>query len=169
MDETQLRAFVGPSAGYYLNKWSEVNYTSRRNTWSWAGFFFSILWLSYRKMYTLCCLYLLLGLLLIAICLIAECRTFACLTTFLGFQTLIAYFGNRMYFHFVQAKIIEVYASKLNEPEMLELMHERGGTEFAAVIAMIFITAIAVYLLLILFNAVPEFYMPANLIRIIFG
>jgi hypothetical protein len=50
--EEEIRAFVGPNSGYYLNAWqpalSDQGSVSGFNV---AAFFLSGLWLGYRKMY----------------------------------------------------------------------------------------------------------------------
>ena len=48
---TELRAFVGPNADYYLRKWLPLLQGGKVADYNWAAFFLSPLWLPYRKMY----------------------------------------------------------------------------------------------------------------------
>ncbi len=49
MNDPELQAIVGPRATYYLKQWHGI---SKRKA-NWAAFFWSCLWLSYRRMYGL--------------------------------------------------------------------------------------------------------------------
>lgn len=49
----QVRAFVGPEADYYLDRWHRIRdeWGSRALGFNWAAFFLTLSWLLYRRMY----------------------------------------------------------------------------------------------------------------------
>lgn len=50
-------AFVGPNARYYQAKWQAINSARNSRSWNTAACFFIFIWLAYRKMYGLACLF----------------------------------------------------------------------------------------------------------------
>lgn len=48
-DQEAMRIFVGDKYYHYVNKWS--NLAEKKLAWSWVGFFLTIYWMIYRKMY----------------------------------------------------------------------------------------------------------------------
>lgn len=47
--DSRVRTFVGEKSTYYLRRWSQ--HPAGSSGWNWASFFFSLIWLGYRKMY----------------------------------------------------------------------------------------------------------------------
>lgn len=50
--EKDLELFVGfKKSAYYLTKWDNMNMAASSVSWNWPAFFFSPIWMLYRKMY----------------------------------------------------------------------------------------------------------------------
>lgn len=49
--ETELRAFVGRRADYYLSAWAPRLEGKSDFRFNLAGFFLSVFWMSYRRLY----------------------------------------------------------------------------------------------------------------------
>jgi hypothetical protein len=53
LTQDQVRAFAGPNADYYVERWHRVQPEAGSRTlgWNWPAFFLTISWLLYRRMY----------------------------------------------------------------------------------------------------------------------
>lgn len=136
-----LRVFIGLRAKTYIQKWSN-------NRWyfCWAGFFFSVFWLLYRKMYMFAVYMLLTGLM------------FGYLLYVLGFpleynlminvliSLIIGVFGHNFYRSHVSAQLKKFQKDSKNDLKMLELI---GGVTWSVPIAWLLLQILAgIFLLL---------------------
>jgi hypothetical protein len=167
MDEKILRLFIGFNANYYLRKWSSAGYLERLNTWNWGAFIFSYFWLAYRKMYSYCALFVFLGLLLTFISLVFRLPLEYLLTMQLLVPGLIGFFGNRMYYYFINSQVDRIYAMNLETKSRQRLIQSAGGTNISAAVLLMFILSFLSYGLLLLFNLVPPAFLPVKLWEII--
>ncbi|WP_047982610.1 DUF2628 domain-containing protein [Ornithinibacillus contaminans] len=144
-EEELLRLFIGPSKeDYYMTKWK------KRNSWNWAAFFFSIYWMTYRKMYG---------------------YTFVLLGFFIAFYTLttlfdveisvsagisVAYivvFGlcsNKLYEQFAKKKIKQIKGTYPPTENIAAIVVQKGGTSLKSVFAVmaiyVVISIVTVYI-----------------------
>ncbi len=133
----ELRCFVGNNANYYLRKWSSV-LKSQGGTcgFNWAGFFLTVFWLAYRKMY-------LPAFLLFAIMTVESIGEELLFIWYLGYEetpnavvlgvglligTTVGFFGNAWYLAHARKAILEVRSRGLDEAMTRQTLSNRGGT-----------------------------------------
>lgn len=122
----QLRkqtVFIGDNHSYYFEKWKQ------ENSWNWASFFLSSLWLGYRKMYStifiMCGIYAALDIIMYIINPYASEKA----GIYLGF--IIMFYmgarGNSLYKRHMQKKIFEIENTGLDERAKLHEIEMTGG------------------------------------------
>ncbi len=168
MNDKSLRLYIGHNANYYLRKWSVSDYTTRANTWNWAAFFFSLFWLAYRKMYGYLMVFTFLLLLFLFISLAFAFRDEWMVIMVVIVPALVGYFGNRLYYFHIENQLTRLYARMEAEDKLDEDLQEMGGVSWYNVIGYIFVIAILVYFLVLLFNRIPDEFRPMNLLKILF-
>ena len=149
-EEEDLRAVVGPNAGFYLAAWRPT-LTGRTGTgFNRAAFFLSYFWLAYRRTYARA--FALVAIILAEI--VAEEVLFcfvlgfdqppAILTPLVGF-TLAVVCGasaNRWYLAHARRVIAEVRREHPN-PDVRAELAARGGTSFGGAVAALFVCFVA--------------------------
>ncbi len=126
--------FVGKSYGYYLVKWSKILHSKcsddvevmRKNSfshmsWNFWAFLFGFTWLSYRKMYLLSFLFILVA---------------ALVPHFLLVEALaLGLYGNKLYFRFVNKKLNKLEENIKNQDILKSEMLKSGATSKLSFIA----------------------------------
>jgi hypothetical protein len=157
--EQEIRAFAGPRADYYLEKWRlALARTGNATGFNWAAFFLSGLWLPYRKMYR--ATMVLYGIILLEIMLeeivyvgiLGKPEAPGILGSFVGLLAAIVCggFGNAWYVSHAQKTIAEVRSQGLAEDAYFQALAKRGGTSAAAALGfltVLFFAAVAIALL----------------------
>lgn len=139
--EELLRVFIGPRADTYIRKWSNQSWY-----FCWAGFFFSIFWLLYRKMYMFAVYMLLIslmfGYLLYNWGFSLEYNLF--INIFISL--LVGVFGHHFYRSHVGAQLSKFQNDSNGDLKMLELT---GGVTWSVPIAWLLLQILAgIFLLL---------------------
>ncbi len=133
----ELRCFVGNNANYYLRKWSSVLKNQGGTCgFNWAGFFLTVFWLAYRKMY-------LTTFLLFAIMTVESIGEELLFVWYLGYEetpnavvlgiglligATVGFFGNAWYLAHARKAILEVRSRGLDEAMTRQTLSNRGGT-----------------------------------------
>ncbi len=137
----ELRAFVGPNAEYYMQKFAHFNKTGSEKfclTWNWSTFGFTFIWMLYRKMYVP-----------------------AVITFFLfcipGLNILlhlvVGVVGNYMYYKHVQRNIREIRA--MHPPQSCcPMLEKTGGVNRWVITVGIVVSVILGILCAIFFSAI---------------
>jgi tetratricopeptide (TPR) repeat protein len=132
--EEELIAYVGPGWEHYLDAWKPaITGVGKIGSFNIGGFFFSVLWLCYRKMYQYAILFF--GIIFcttIASVLFQELSGKAVprlLNSGMGivFAIIIGAFGDRWYFTKAKRSISQVQSKGVSQEESLRLIAKRGG------------------------------------------
>jgi len=155
----EVRAFVGPKAGYYLKKWqAALDGTGISNGFNGAAFFLSALWLPYRKMYLITAIFF--GIILLEAVLeevvflgiLAKPEAPAALSSLFGFAAAIVCgnFGNQWYLSHTRKVITEVRSQGLPDDAHSQTLAKRGGTNIVASVGFFTLFLVATFLMLFL-------------------
>ncbi len=139
ISEQEARAFVGPRADYYLEKWAKP--------WSfnWAAVLLTLVWLAHRKMYV--AMTILLALLAIETIMVDI--VFADLIAgddalrmfdralVIGVPVYCGFRGNAWYAGHVQRAIHRLRAEDMSENVYLQALARRGGTNPVASLSLL--------------------------------
>ncbi len=134
--EQEIRAIVGSKADYYLKKWRPVlEGKSHGAGFNWAAFFFSGLWLPYRKMYIATLIFF--GVILFETILeenffmgfLGMPEASAALGSLVGLVVAIicGIYGNRWYLSHARKVISHVRSQGLQEDAYLKALSRRGA------------------------------------------
>ncbi len=163
MDEKSIKLFLGFNGKYYQRKWSTVQLTGRANTWNWSAFLFSVLWLSFRKMYGLSLIFSFCIILSSFIAITFRFSLEGFVLIILIWPVMLGYFGNRMYYYYMENRFLEIYGSGLNEKDMRVLIKSEGGINFPSVVFVIIIFSLIYYFMFAWLNMLPAAFTPINL------
>jgi hypothetical protein len=141
LSEQEIRAFVGPRAGYYLKKWQASLVGAETGTgFNWAAFLIAGLWLPYRKLYRIT--FVFYGIILLEsileevlfVLVLGKPETPRGLGLLIGLLAGIVCgaFGNPWYLSHTRKVISEVQSLGLPEDAHLETLCRRGGTSIVA-------------------------------------
>ena len=141
--QTELIAFVGRNAKYFLPRWERAqgNYG-----FNWAAFFLGPLWMAYRKMYRVTAIYLGIVVLLT----VAELIVFDLLlkeemprvvdrVITIGLAIGCGYLANSLYLKHARRAIDRAHREEPEPVARLALLRRRGGTSWLAVFVLILI------------------------------
>jgi hypothetical protein len=139
----EVRAFVGPRAGYYLDSWRRaLDGDGGASGFNVAAFFLSGLWLGYRKMYA--AVFTLFAVLLVESVLelvlfvgvLKKEDTPSGMNTAvsLAVAVVVGGYGNRWYLARARRAIADVRARGLPEDEHLDALAARGGTSIISAV-----------------------------------
>ena len=169
MDDTLLMKFIGPNAAYFIRKWQALDVGGRRNSWNWSALFFSIAWLSYRKMYG-CAVFFSLSLLLILyVQFIFKPLIIYRIVSVAAIPVFLAVFGNRMYQYHIGQRLTEIYGFYPTDKQLDRLLFSIGGVDVTAATMTCLSIAVAIYFLFALFNLLPMSYDPLTIISVVLG
>jgi hypothetical protein len=150
----EVTAFVGRKAGYYLNRWAgALEGTGKSSGFKWAAFFFSGLWLPYRKMYAITAIFL--GFILLESLLeevvfvevLGRPEPPAGLGQAVGLAASIicGRWGNQWYLSRTRRAVAELRSQELAEDVYLDALGRRGGTNIAASLGFFALFIVASY------------------------
>lgn len=148
-DRDRYRLFVGKNSDYYIQRWEEINATGKKFGWNWAGFFFGLFWLSYRKMYPHAFGLMIFSLILQYIQKVMNTDPVVVALTNIAISTAIGLFGNYLYYEYAKSKIEEI-KNKIPEEEQQNLEIVRVGGESLS-------TAIAIGLMYLICSSIIEY------------
>jgi hypothetical protein len=140
LTQDQVRAFVGPNANYYVERWHPIHelWGSRALGFNWAAFFLALSWMLYRRMYRT--FWIALGVWVGSVMLLTVACTAAILThaVVLGvllfgvvvvlpivFQVIIGVYGTYWYYLHAQNQVSRLTPAAQTDSEALGRM---GGT-----------------------------------------
>jgi len=112
---------------YYLTKFEQYDQkgSGLKASWNWPAFFFSYIWVLYRKMYGWFFAYL--GIFLLAMFLeIAGFAWWPSITITLVWITFTIY-ANSLYHNNIKNKITAAQENVKDDPKLLEHLRHRGG------------------------------------------
>ncbi len=131
-DEEIIKLFIQKNSDYYISKWKLMAEKNSMISWNWASFFFTGLWLGYRKMIFYGFLYVLASVLFSL--------------PFLGFFLWLAawisvgIFGNYLYGKYTYEKLKELKLLNPDERNFKTAVIEKGGTSILDVILIIILS-----------------------------
>ncbi|THJ30908.1 DUF2628 domain-containing protein [Lampropedia aestuarii] len=145
-----MRAYVGQKYDKYQQLWAKSETRTSKQSWNWAAFFLSVLWLAYRKMYGYAALWVgLIVLEAIASYAIGYDESYS--TIFSIVLTVIAgQLGNTMYLSHVNGKIKHIRSTQPHT-HWISMLTKSGGTSWGAAIG------VAVLIIALLFGVVIAF------------
>ncbi|MCE9553603.1 MAG: DUF2628 domain-containing protein [Planctomycetes bacterium] len=135
--QTELIAFVGRNAKYFLPRWER---TQGNYGFNWAAFFLGPLWTAYRKMYRVTAIYLGIVVLLT----VAELVVFDVIlkeempravdrVITIGLAIGCGYLANSLYLKHARRAIDRAHRVEPEPVARLALLRRRGGTSWLAV------------------------------------
>jgi Protein of unknown function (DUF2628) len=138
----ELRAFVGPSANYYLKAWDgRLRNPAADVPINWAAFLFPTFWFSYRKMYRQAVLVYAIGLAVSSVALIVfmgmlgtQRAPFAIGRLAIGL--VCGRYANAWYLSRALRAISTAQEQGLDHDERMLVLPRRGGTNILAVFGM---------------------------------
>lgn len=151
--EMRYDLFVGKNNAYYTQKWEEMGVNNQKLSFNFAAFFFSILWLGYRKMYALTSLIALGYLIFSAIIYIIILRYDLVTNSQYIFEVLlviisvfIGLFGNALYKRHAEKHYGKAINLTKEQSSLDNLLRAKGGTSFLGPLlsGMIFIFLISI-------------------------
>ena len=161
---TELRAFVGPNAEYYLKKWAPILHGPGGGAgMNWAAFFLSGFWFQYRKMYKL-------TLILYAFVLFESMVERVVFVDILGeavapdglnrvvtllLAAICGKYGNRWYLSHANKQIAQSRAGGLENEALWPALSKRGGTNLAASLGMFVLFLATVFAVFIFLDGPP--------------
>jgi hypothetical protein len=163
LTEPEVRAFVGPRAGYYLNKWrAALHGTGSVTGFNWAGLLLAGIWLPYRKMYAITAIFLGIILLetileeVVFVGILGKPEAPAPLSYGIGIAAgiICGAFGNRWYLSHARKAIAAVRSEGLSEDLHLQTLARRGGTSLAASLGIFVLFVVALFSIPFLFELV---------------
>ena len=135
--EQAQRAYIGPSADYFLAKWRYADATNKPNSWNWAAFFLTVFWLAYRKMWGPMAIGTgaLFGLRIVG----GLAPPLALLTTLLtlGVAGWIGWSGNALYRKAVDSAVAEARKAVTPAQSPVALLQLRGGVSLPAALGLV--------------------------------
>lgn len=148
----ELEAFVGPRCGRYLEKWRYDEATGR--SWNWPAFFFTGLWMGYRKMYMAMAVFYAV---IFAEAMLEELvfvgalgRDAPPVVFTLVVSLLVACtcggLGNVWYYRLAARHVAEVRALEPSPRARMAFLAERGGTSFLGLATGVVLLGLVVFL-----------------------
>ena len=141
LTKEEAEIFIGRNSWFYLDKWSAHRGT-RLKGWNWAAFFFSIFWMSYRRMYIEVLFLLLIVMAASTIVVVAvripgvsiDDRLLSSLLRLFGgmLGSLVGVYGNALY----RNKALRVFrkTAHLGNVERCMALHAKGGVRIGGII-----------------------------------
>ncbi|MBN3553962.1 DUF2628 domain-containing protein [Fictibacillus nanhaiensis] len=151
MDErqkTKLVEFVGDKKkDYYFKKWQ------KDNSFNWAAFFLTLLWLGYRKMYKPIFLVLAAFLFIDIFFVVAGIEgTVINRSLGAGLSGWLGVGGNLLYKKHAQKQISIIDQRSLSDKERIHEIHKRGGTSKLGVLLAFLLVVVYIGLALVIYS-----------------
>ncbi|MFB7138753.1 DUF2628 domain-containing protein [Gottfriedia sp. NPDC056225] len=151
---------VKTNQSYYGFKWGQVSDPTKKNTWNWAAFFFTLHWFAYRKMYKP---FILLGFIVtvwivsfLIFDLSVRMKIILYLVVPLGISFVLGWQGNRLYYHHV-GKILK-RSKKMSEKRREYYIQNKGGTHVGMLVGLISLLIISDVVIGTLATYIPTKY-----------
>ncbi len=131
IEERLLGAYVGAkNREYYFNKWAKS-----AQSWNWAAFFLSFLWLGYRKMYSY--IFMVVGIFLLYDLIIVFSGFEFGMDSTIGItlSVICGLLGNYLYLMHANKEIKKVTEQNSRSMENIQAeLEKRGGTSWLGVL-----------------------------------
>lgn len=148
------RLFVGKNSDYYIQRWEEMSLSNRKVSWNWAGFFFGIFWLSYRKMYPHTFGLMIFSFILQYVQKVMNTDPIVVALTNLAISAVIGMFGNYMYYEYTKSKIEEIKREIKDEDQQVLEIVRAGGESLS--------TAVAIGMMYLIGSSIIEYGLEAK-------
>ena len=134
----QYASYIQENPEYYLDKFSKMDISGKKNSWNWAAFFFTDAWMLYRKMYKW-----------FLITIIGQWIVAAIIPSlFIVVRVLVALFGNYLYKEHIDKLSTDGALLPADQQEAHRKKH--GGTSTKAICAYCIISFIlAIYFIIL--------------------
>ena len=128
----EIKAFTGDN-DFYIRKWQKYTHNKWFKGWNWNPFFFPIEWMFFRRLYLEAITIYFGRILLMLLAIIINSELLYSLTDFVfrGLLSLVAIFGNGLYFR-KGLRIVNKY-TELSKDELLAQLKKDGGNSWIAV------------------------------------
>lgn len=137
MNTEQLtHIFIGPRAQKYMTAWANQSYR-----FCWAGLFFGLFWLLYRKMYMFAFYTLLISMAWVFVFYILGIPLIYAAGLNILISLVLSVFGDSFYRSFVNEK---VKAFQANPKDGLEILRLSGGVTWSVPLTWLFLQLLAV-------------------------
>lgn len=126
--DLSAKAFVGPYATYYDDRWRWMDWQGRHQSWNWAAAASFGGWFAYRRMYRYAAIY---GLWLILLLVLAHSGTSLRLlaTLQLGVAVGLGLYGNTLYYQYFRRCAREIGPQHSEHRERVEALASAGGVD----------------------------------------
>ena len=141
------RAFLGPNASYYDERWRWMDWTDRRSSWNWSAALGFGAWLAYRRMYGPAAVAVAWQILGVALALASF--PVAILAVVQGaIAASLGFYGNTMYLRHFHRRAGAVLARHRGAAARERALARAGGTSPLAALAAVLIVLLALLALL---------------------
>ncbi|MFC6998770.1 DUF2628 domain-containing protein [Rufibacter roseus] len=135
--EDYYHAYFGQSADYYLRKLEQYQ-NGRKFTFNLGAFFFSMLWMLYRKMFIPALVYLGLviaqGMIIVSLTersiITKETALYIDRGMTLVWGIVVGFLGNYLYLRQAETKVNRLKRTSLSPQERVDRLHQMGGTTY---------------------------------------
>lgn len=134
--QSELIAFFGPRASYYLQRWRGAAQGKQSMGFNWAAFLFAGIWVGYRKMYRVAMIFyavviletILEELLFLVVLGYPETPNSIAFATSMAFALVCGLFGNSWYLAHARREIDRAKAEGLEGATLVRALAHRGRT-----------------------------------------
>lgn len=144
-DQEAMRIFIGNKYDHYANKWSR--FAQKKIAWSWVGFFLSIFWMIYRKMYRYAALFFAAMMAVGVIEGMLDVSNSVSQATNMAFSILLGLQGNYWYKLHAEQKIKRIRETIVPE-QMKEELARQGGTNLPGALICFILAVASMFLIL---------------------
>lgn len=130
-DAFAAKAFIGPHATYYDDRWRWMSWRGRSHGWNWAAAGTLGVWLAYRKMYRWAAVYLVVFALLLLLAL-SGAPLVPLAGLFVAGTLALGTFGNILYFHHFRTLARAIERTYPDHASRLKAVVAAGGVDPAA-------------------------------------
>lgn len=153
-DDQAMRIFVGDKYDHYAQKWS--NLAEKKPAWSWVGFFLTIYWMIYRKMYRYAAL-LFAAMAAMEIFIYGlNMSSNAGMAVNMAFRILVGLQGNYWYKLHTEQKIKKIKENIVPEKIQEELALQGGTNLKGALFCFLLVTAVTAAGIFVLIRTMKE-------------
>lgn len=148
--EQLIQIFIGPRAATYMTSWAR-----QKHRFCWAGLWFGIFWLLYRKMYMFAFYTLLIGMAWVFLFYVLGIPLLYAAVFNVLISLALGVFGDSFYRSFVNEK---VKGFEANPKDGLEILRLRGGVTWSVPLTWLFLQILAV--VFVLLPTIQDTYFP---------
>ena len=141
------RAFLGPNASYYDERWRWMDWTDRRSSWNWPAALGLGVWLAYRRMYGPASVAV--AWLVLALAMALAGFPIAILAVIQGaIAASLGFYGNTMYLRHFHRRAGAVLARHRGAAVREQALARAGGTSPLAALAAVLVVFLVLLALL---------------------